>query len=295
DLDRLEYRLIVTDRTGSTHVECDPGNPTTVTTAFGDRSVALLPGYTAPGWLEARVAPGTTTNLTYQAEDIGELPIAVWAAEGLPTETSAPLLVCHDGPEYAVQASLTRCAAAMVAAGTLPPFRIALMQPVSRDDWYSANPTYTAAELAALDLVATHVSVGAAPVVMGASLGGLCALVTALAAQPRFAGVFTQSGSFFTRALDPQESTYPYFERVVEVVEEVTASPAPDHVLRIGMTCGALEENFANNAELAAVLSSHGHHVDFRTLRDLHNYVAWRDALHPALTDLLRSVWARCG
>src|SRR6476620_1077892 len=45
DLNRLEYRLVVSHRGGVTEVVCDPANPERVQTAFGERSVALMPGY----------------------------------------------------------------------------------------------------------------------------------------------------------------------------------------------------------------------------------------------------------
>jgi enterochelin esterase-like enzyme len=57
------------------------------------------------------------------------------------------------------------------------------------------------------------------------------------------------------------------------------------------MTCGALEENAANNRDMATALARAGHHVLHREVADLHNYTAWRDALDPGLTDVLRDVW----
>jgi uncharacterized protein (DUF885 family) len=38
---------------------------------------------------------------------------------------------------------------------------------------------------------------------------------------------------------------------------------------------------------LAATLRAAGYPVDFKTVRDAHNYTAWRDALDPSLTRLL--------
>ena len=55
---RLEYRLVVTARDGSTAVVCDPDNDERVRTAFGDRSVALMPGYERPVWLRQGTDPG---------------------------------------------------------------------------------------------------------------------------------------------------------------------------------------------------------------------------------------------
>jgi enterochelin esterase-like enzyme len=292
DVDRLEYRLVVTDRAGATEVICDPENPELTPTVFGDRSVGQMPGYQRPAWMRGGNSPdpGTLTELAFKDDLIGELPIQIWASTSLPAGRSAPLLVCHDGPEYANLASLPRYAAAIIGAGTLPAFRIALMEPLDRDAWYAANPDYVAAEIAALDVIGEAYPILGSPVVMGASMGGLAALLVALAAQSPFAGVFIQSGSFFTPDLDPQEASYPYFSEVTQAVARIGQRKL-SHRLSIGMTCGSLEENLADNELMAQQLSAIGHHVEFARLRDLHNYTAWRDGLDPTLTDLLRTVW----
>ncbi|MGH3501526.1 MAG: hypothetical protein ACRDQA_11660, partial [Nocardioidaceae bacterium] len=79
DLNRVEYRLVVTSRGGDTTVICDPDNTERVATAFGDRSVALLPGYESPGWLTTDAEPGTYTDLTHHDTAIGDLPVTVWS------------------------------------------------------------------------------------------------------------------------------------------------------------------------------------------------------------------------
>jgi enterochelin esterase-like enzyme len=293
ELDRIEYRLLVTDESGVTKVICDPENPELTPTVFGERSVGLMPGYRRPAWMLRRDSedPGAFAELAFKDELIGELPIQVWAPSSLPADQAAPLLVCHDGPEYASLASLPQYGAAMIADGTLPAFRIALMEPLERDAWYAANPGYVAAELAALDAIGEGNPILGSPVVMGASMGGLAALLVALAAQGRIAGVFSQSGSFFTTDLDPQEGSYPYFTEVTQAVARID-QPKPTQRLRIAMTCGSMEENLANNELMARKLRALGHQVEFARLRDLHNYTAWRDGLDPALTDLLRTVWS---
>jgi enterochelin esterase family protein len=50
-----------------------------------------------------------------------------------------------------------------------------------------------------------------------------------------------------------------------------------------------------NNRAVAEILRAAGHRVTLRSLPDLHNYTAWRDGLHPSLTDLLRSTWVAPG
>ncbi len=292
DLARLEYRLVVTDGSGETSVVCDPDNPLRVGTAFGDRSVVELPGYVSPPWLDAAAPSGSTTELAHQSP-MGALPITVWEPDGLTATTPAPLLVVHDGPEYANLASLTTYAASVIARGDVQPFRMALMHPVHRDEWYAGNPDYVSAEIAGLTDVADRFPVDQAFVVMGASLGGLCALLVAETAPSRVAGVFAQSGSFFTPDLDPQEAQYPYFTRVTGAVEEVLNGPVTSAPLHIGMTCGGMEENHDNNVRAAKALLARGHDVRLTTVRDLHNYTAWRDALDPPLTDVLRSCWGQ--
>jgi enterochelin esterase family protein len=57
------------------------------------------------------------------------------------------------------------------------------------------------------------------------------------------------------------------------------------------MTCGVLEENLANNREMARALAAQEFDVELNVVPDMHNYIGWRDALHPHLTHLLPRVW----
>ena len=59
------------------------------------------------------------------------------------------------------------------------------------------------------------------------------------------------------------------------------------------ITCGSVEENLANNREMAQALRRQGYDVDLDEVPDAHNYTGWRDAFDPHLTTLLRRVWAR--
>jgi enterochelin esterase family protein len=57
------------------------------------------------------------------------------------------------------------------------------------------------------------------------------------------------------------------------------------------LTCGAVEENLANNRCMAAALLARGYPVSLVEVPDGHNFTAWRDALDPHLVDLLGRVW----
>ena len=67
---------------------------------------------------------------------------------------------------------------------------------------------------------------------------------------------------------------------------------ADPHPLPVGMTCGTIEENLANNQAMAAALGRLGYPVEFTEVRDVHNYTAWRDAFDPRLVELIRTVVA---
>jgi enterochelin esterase-like enzyme len=296
DVARLEYRLVVTLRGGVTDVIGDPGNAERVHTAFGDRSVALMPAYRRPGWMRRRVPAGAVTAFVHHDARLGEMPVHLWSPAGLADDRPARLMLVNDGPEYAELASLTRYAAVMQADGTLPPFRMALMRPVHRDEWYAANPRYLSACLKVAQTIQEDVATQPGLVALGSSLGGLSAVLLAVASPEVFVAAFSQSGSFFREALDPQEASYPFFGRVAASVDALTRRRRrPRQPIQIGLTCGEHEENMANNRAVAQSLRSAGHDVALRSLADLHNYTAWRDGLHPSLTALLRAAWAAPG
>jgi len=290
-LQRIEYRYAV-ERGDDIDVVTDPANPLTVRTAFGDRSVMEMPGYAPPWWVTAPAVPGRLDPHTLRGETTHEVPVTVWSPADLADDTPAPLLLVHDGPEYDLLAGLTAYSGALVAAGHLPAHRVALTHPVIRDAWYSGSPQYLRTIAAAgLDGLGERYAVSGPVVVAGASLGGLTALLLGLLAAPRVGGVFAQSGSFFQVRHDDAESGYRYFGRISRLVQSVLDMRHADHPLAVAMTCGALEENAANNRDMAAALRRAGHEVTLTEVADLHNYTAWRDCLDPCLTDLLRRVW----
>ena len=126
----------------------------------------------------------------------------------------------------------------------------------------------------------------ALPVAIGASLGALAMLHAQHRHPGTFAGLFLQSGSFFTPERDIQERGFSRWARVTAFVAEVLAGGRGPGAAPAVLTCGAGEENIHNNREMAAALGEQLHE-----LADLHNYIAWRDALHPHLTGLLAELW----
>ncbi|HZB49029.1 MAG TPA: alpha/beta hydrolase-fold protein [Mycobacteriales bacterium] len=290
---RMEYRLELGHLDGSYEEVCDPGNPRVAPGAFGDKSVLEFPDYRPPAWLAGPAAAGRTTELMVPSRYLkADVPVRLWAPADTGPAEPLPLLVAHDGPEYDALSGLTRYAAAMVAAGRLPRHRVALLGPGERDEWYAASVSYARAlALAVLPAIRRQVAVAGDVVGMGASLGALAALHAQRRHAGLFGGLFLQSGSFFTRRLDPQERGFGRYARITRFVADtkrrtLAAEPVPTTI-----TCGVLEENLANNRAMADTLRAQGYRVGVVELPDVHNYVAWRDAFDPHLTGLLAEVW----
>src|SRR3954454_19104338 len=88
-----------------------------------------------------------------------------------PPAPDAPLLVAHDGPEYARYSALTRFLDVMSWEEQIPPLHAALIQPVDRDETYSASALYPGARVGErLPQLAQRVPHGPR-IGMGASLG----------------------------------------------------------------------------------------------------------------------------
>ena len=286
-LARLEYQLELSDHAGDTVVVCDPGNPERAPGAFGEKSVLLAPGYRTPAWLEQPAVDGSFE--VFGMRVLGrEVPIGVWS----PGEGELPLLAAHDGPEYDQLASLTRFAGAMIERGSVAAFRVALLPPGDRNEWYSASAAYGRALCnRILPALRSEIDVAGLPVGMGASLGGLAMLQAQRTWPGAFAGLFLQSASFFVPRFDRHESGFPRYARIVRFVRRVLRTETFDEPVPLSMTCGAEEENVYNNRLIASALAAQGYDAHLAEVADLHNYTSWRDALDPHLTRLLARLW----
>lgn len=288
-VDRLEYLL---DVDGSLRV--DPSNPRTAGGPFGDHSWLPLPAYREPAWLGRRAVEATRTKLTVPRSPVGRVDVELWAPADASDGERLPLLVSHDGPEMDAYGGLTAYVGALVAEGRLPRMRVALVAAGPRNQRYAANPAYARALTDhVVPVLHGRVQVAGRPVLTGQSLGALAALHAAWTCEGSFAGLFLQSGSYFTPELDPQESGFEFWHEVTGFVATVHAATraAPD-APAVAMTCGTAEENHADNLAMRDHLRDVGVAVAWGDVRDGHTWTCWRDSLDPHLTDLLTRVWA---
>ena len=272
-VDRMEYRF---EADGEAF--CDPHNPLRAPGAFGDKSVVEFPGYCAPPWLAAP-DPEPSTPIAER--------VALWSAPDTDPRMPLPLLVALDGGEYERLSGLTKLIGHAVATGRLPACRVALLDPAERDETYSASARYARELAAQLPQLAPATTVAG----IGASLGALALLHARWRHPGAFGALMLQSGSFFRQRWDRQESGFSRFRRISRFVGQVLYGGTAATPIAITLTCGAAEENLANNRAVASALRRQGHTVTLHVSRDAHNYIGWRDALDPHLVQLLARAW----
>ncbi len=290
---RLEYQFTVR-RDGDSVWTTDPGNPRHVPNPFGEKSEIRFPDYREPAWLLTPAAGPVAEIVTPGGRLDRPVPVTLWSPPGLSSDTAAPLLLAHDGSDMADRGRLLSWA---THHAKTRPIRVALLDPPNglRDQWYSADPDYSA-HLAEVVLPALTDRALTGPVVgLGASLGALAMLTLQRRHPASISGLALQSGSFFTPQLDSQESGYSRFDRVCAAVRQIGAGPdlsidATPRAVPTLITCGAIEENRFNNEAMVRALQAQGYPVTFRLVPDAHTMIGWRDAWYPALDELIASL-----
>jgi enterochelin esterase-like enzyme len=290
-VDRLEYQLEVEHPGGNSERIVDPTNPLRTPGVFGDKSVVEFPGYEAPAWVGDTGSPrGDLHPVTLGSRALRtSIEALLWSAADTDPSEPLPLLVVHDGPQYAEYSSLLRLLDHLVAFGELPPLRAALLPPpLDRNESYSASTRYARALAEEwLPELAEAAPSPSPPAALGASLGALSLLHLHWAQPGSLGGLLLQSGSFFRRRFDAHESWMPRYERITRFVSRVAGARNDPGRIPVTITCGTGEENLDNNRFLAALLDQRGWDVRLVEHPDAHNWISWRDSLHPHLADLV--------
>ena len=275
DVARFEYQFALIDAKGRSEWILDPANPKTASGPWGDKSVWEEPGYAPPEWVAAEPL-GEAESVTIPSRILrAELPALIWAHPDATAQS--PLLIAHDGPEYAEHSAL------LTLLGRLPPLRATLLGPVDRNEIYSASARYARALaeeiLPALPRAPKRIG-------LGASLGGLALFHTHRRHPDSFDALFLQSGSFFRRA-DVHERRFPRYERIARFVGGVHRN-RPERTIPVVLACGTVEENLPANRALEESLRRRGYDARLHEFRDGHNWIAWRDSMHPHVLRLLQ-------
>jgi enterochelin esterase-like enzyme len=293
-VDRFEYQLQLTFPDGRTALTLDPTAPVTPG-PLGDKSVVELPAYEQPRWVSTQVPEGSIRSLRLPSLRLRTaVEGLLWSPAGADPGEPLPLLVVHDGPEYAAYSDLVHFLDVATANRRIPALRATLLAPVLRNEHYSASARYSDALVDQLLPMLAEIAPaarGARPIGMGASLGALSFLHAHRRHPGAFGGLFLQSGSFFRQRFDRQESDFPRFRRITRFMGTVFGATQWPDPIPVSMTCGTGEENRSNNAGTAAALARQGYDVRLHEIRDAHTWIGWRDALDPHLPELLNRTW----
>jgi enterochelin esterase-like enzyme len=215
-----------------------------------------------------------------------EIKTRVWS----PRVPADRIVVVHDGPDYRRYGGLVAFSEKLIDSGQVPAYHLALLSSDDRLEDYSANPAY--ARLLAdrvLPQLAGDLGTDRPVIGVGASLGALAMLHAQRRHPHRFAALLLQSGSFFQPRFDRQESGFARWLRIVRFTGRVIrATDGPG--VPIALTCGTVEENLANNRDMARALAGQGYEVQFAEVRGGHDWEAWHAALDPHFVDLLKKV-----
>jgi enterochelin esterase family protein len=282
DADRMQY-LIGIDGSFAP----DASNPRRTPSPFGEMSVIEWPEYRPPEWLDTIADHGPVEQLELRCRRlVARVPVLLYATADPPSR-DAPLLVVHDGPEYAQFSALTRFLDAMSWEERIPPLRAALIQPIDRNETYSASALYAAALVRELLPEITRRAPHSAVIGMGASLGAVAMLHAHVRHPGTFDALLLQSGSFFRQRFDKQEAGFGRYRRITRFAGSAlrdAGEPIP-----VAVTCGTAEENRANNLLLTDALLEQGFAAWYADQRDAHNWTCWRDAFDPHLPALIEA------
>jgi enterochelin esterase family protein len=287
ELDRMEYLLGLDG-----DFVPDPSNPLRAPGPFGDKSVIEWPEYEPPQWLDSIADAGPIERFEIRCRRLVARVQVLLYSTPEPPGNDAPLIVAHDGPEYAEYAGLTRFLDAMSWEERIPPLRAALIQPVDRNETYSASALYAGALVRELIPAIQRRAPHSIRVGMGASLGALAMLHAHRRHPKAFDGLLLQSGSYFRQRWDKYESGFGRYQRITRFVGTVLRSAEAERAIPTAITVGTAEENRSNNEAVCDALVAQGYPAWLALIRDAHTWTCWRDAFDPHLPAVIEAATA---
>ena len=285
---RIEYKFDAVR--GGTHSWIrDPLNPLIAEDPFGANSVCHAHGYETPEWSlpdDATPTGGFEELTVASAAYGGPRGVRVYLPAGFQNDRRYPLVVAHDGEDFAAYAGLATVLDNLIHRGDIAPVVVALTQSPDRMREYTGDPRHAAflcdEMLPALQCRYPLREDPAGRALMGASLGAVAALSTAQRRPGVFGRLLLKSGSFmFTE--NSFRGRDPLFKRIARLMTAFRANPGA-LASRIFVSCGGYEGLIDENRALVSFLREHGSDVLFVEVRDGHHWQNWRDQLRVGLT-----------
>ncbi|HEV2912494.1 MAG TPA: glucan 1,4-alpha-glucosidase [Pyrinomonadaceae bacterium] len=274
---RAEYKLIADGEW-----MLDPLNPDRVENGLGGfNSFLRMPGYRETPISGDEGERGISVDALEVGSGLldGSRRAWVYLPPGYKQSTARyPVLYVQDGMEYVTRARATLIAHDLIKAGKVAPFIIVFVLPGDRMKDYWANDAF--ADFMATELVpfidARYRTKAErnGRALMGASLGGVISIWTALRHADTFARVGGQSSSF---QIDN--------ERIVGALARL-GPMRREQPLKFYFDVGRMESVKAVHRRVRVMLAARGYSVAYAEAETGHNWTSWRDRLANALVAL---------
>lgn len=192
-----------------------------------------------------------------------------------PVAEPCPLLVVFDGQDYLRRAWLTHMVDNLIAQRRIRPIALAMVEHGRQArfvEYACSDSTVTFLTRCVLPLACEHLTLldvrehPGAYGVLGASMGGLISLYTALRLPEVFGHVLSQSGAF---GLDVGGHEL--------VVFDLIRNQQQADSTRIWMDVGRYEFLYPFNEMMRTLLAEKGYEVAYRAYNGGHNYTSWRN------------------
>jgi enterochelin esterase-like enzyme len=265
----------------------DPLNKRRITNGMGKFNHYFLMPYhkhTPLRRVRAGVPRGTVTHYTLEHSFIiAGKKRDLWLYQP-PTDQPAPLLVVYDGRDYLRRARITQIVDNLIAQGKIAPVALAMIENARQVRYMEYNAGETMLALVTrfvlplsqqhLKLIDIEQNPGAYGVV-GASMGGLMALYTALRLPHLFGKAISQAGAF-------QLGLLPDTPALVETL--IRHLPPPP--IKLWQDVGTYDWLVEMNRSIHALLVEKGYDVTYREYSAGHNYTSWSNQLPEALVTM---------
>ena len=285
---RIEYKFEI-EAGGKRHLIVDPLNDVVAHDPFGANSVCQGAGYERPQWTlhDPEARSGTIETLAVESRAFRESrETSIYLPARFRRNRRYPLLIVHDGYDYARYADLKIVLDNLIHNLEIPQMIVSLTQASDRLKEYAADDRH--ADFIATDLLPQLaerfplMNDTAARGIMGASFGGVASLHAAWRYPELFRRLLLQSGSFAFSDLG-RHNRAPVFDPVAKFMNAFRENPG-DLAGKIYMSCGIYESLIYENRSLLPRLQAEGIDVRFEEVRDAHNWENWRDRLRSGLS-----------
>jgi enterochelin esterase family protein len=278
---RLEYKLVVDGRW-----TLDPSNPNNNKNGVGgENSYLEMPGYKPTEWAKQDLLDVTAESIAemeIESAKYGKRKVKIY----LPSEyfrrgiaPRLPVVYFLDGSDYLDTGKAVVIAENLIAAGKVKPFMMVFTDPVDRNKEYLASDDF--ADYLAKEVVpavegkyfSTVAKGRENRAIIGASLGGITSIWTALRHPDLFRNVGAQSASFWVDD-----------ERVVGALNRLDSGKGDDFNFYID---DGLFEGVEDSRRVNVMLRGKGFPVKYVERPTGHNRTAWRDRLAEAFVVLM--------